>query len=136
MPIWIRRVHILGERKFKASVVQALLKFIELIRRSHLGDTKYIRMNLLNDPNQCILFALRLGSELCPSALAPVHFEIVLDVVVNEFYRLLSKNALEQQHEHQYQRLPGEHTKSPARRKLTSNPALHLLRAAHTGLAK
>src|SRR5271157_6307252 len=124
MPNWIRRVHILGERKFKASVVEALLKFLELIRRSHLGDTKYIRMNLLNDPNQCILFALRLGSELGPSALAPVHFEIVLDVVVNEFYRLLSKNALGQQHEHQYQRLPGEHTKSPARRKLATHPRL------------
>src|SRR5271169_2490164 len=124
MPVRIRRIHILGERKFKTGILEALLKFLELIRRPHLGDTKYIRMNLLNDPNQRILFALRLGSELGPSALAPVHFEIVLDVVVNEFYRLLSINAFGQQHEHQYERVPGEHTKRPARRKLATHPRL------------
>src|SRR5580693_7283934 len=103
MPIWIRRVHILGERKFKTSVVEALLKFLELIRRSHLGYTKYIRMNLFNDPNQCTLLALRLGRKLGSSTLSPIHFEIVLDVVVNEFYRLLSKSTLGQQDKHQDQ---------------------------------
>src|SRR3974377_910426 len=134
MPIWIRRVHILGERKFKTSVVESLLKFLELIRWSHLGYTKYIRMNLFNDPNQCILFARRLGAKLGPSALSPVHFEIVLHVVVNELYRLLSENTLGQQDQHRYQSFPAEHTKSPARQKLAI-AALHLLRAVQTGLA-
>src|ERR1700730_10454858 len=122
MPIWIRSVHVLGEGKFKTSIVEALLKFLELIRWSHLSHTKYIRINLFNDPNQCILFALRLGRKLGSCALSPVHLEIVLDVIVSEFYRLLSKSALGEQDERQYQSFPGEHTNGPARQKLARHP--------------
>ena len=92
MPVRIRRIHILGERKFKSSFLETLLKFLELIRWSHLGNTKYIRVNLFDDPDQRILFALRLRRKTDSSALSPIHFEIVLDVVVGECYRLLSES--------------------------------------------
>jgi hypothetical protein len=97
MPIRIRRVHILEERKFKTSFVEAVLKFLELIRWSHLGYTKYVWVNLFDDTNQRILFPERLGRKHDSSVLPPIHFEIVLDVIVSEGYRLLSKTILGQQ---------------------------------------
>src|SRR5260370_36946190 len=93
-------------------------------------------MNLFNDPNQCTFLALRLGRNLGSSTLSPIHFEIVLDVVVNEFYRLLSKSTLGQQDKHQDQAFPGEHAKGPARQKLAKHPRFASRQSCANRLAK
>ena len=45
-------VNVLGEREFKAGILQSLLKLLELIRRPHLGNPEDIRMNFFDDPDQ------------------------------------------------------------------------------------
>src|ERR1700733_9988779 len=96
MPIPIRTTDVLGKRKFKTCLLEALLKFVELIGRPHLGNTQYIRMNFSNDSDQGVLFAVRLGSKNGFSTLSTTHFEIVFDIVVGESHCFLAKNGAQQ----------------------------------------
>ena len=65
------------------------MKFVELIGRPHLRDAEYIRMNVLEDTDQRLLFVFRFGAQDHFSARFSIHFEIILDIVVSENHRFL-----------------------------------------------
>src|SRR6478609_9000352 len=81
---------IFGKGQFKARLPQPFLKFLELILGSHFSNTKDVRMNFFDDPNQDTFFALRLRPQNGFPSFAAVHLQIVFDVVMSENHRFLA----------------------------------------------
>src|SRR5215471_76342 len=116
MAVWIGAVNIFSERVFETGLAEPFPELFELIRRPHLGHTEYVRVNFLDDPNKRVLFTFRLGLKHSSSPLSPVHFKIILDVVVSEGNRLLSE-SISRQPDKRYsakpEELPQRHDKDP-----------------------
>src|SRR5262245_57764059 len=73
----------------QTDLLQAVLKVSELVLRSHFGDAKNVRMDLVDDANNCIFFAFRFRGEDYVGSLSPVLLQIILNVVVGKSDRFL-----------------------------------------------
>src|SRR5215831_3186861 len=73
----------------QTDLLQAVLKVSELVLRSHFGDAKNVRMDLVDDANNRIFFAFRLRGEHYVGSLSPVLLQIILNVIVGKSDRFL-----------------------------------------------